>query len=213
MAKKEKLTQKALAAIRREEVGDLHLKGLTRPQIAQQLKISMRTVSRYLSQLRREWNKETAPDEMILLSQELLRIKRLEIAAWQAWEHSQQDLVTNKMSVDAQDQAGKKKAEQTTRSQSGNPQFLQIIAQCILRRCQLMGLHKLMSGSLPEKGINTLIQIGYSTGITLNETQAIEDLRQSACETDLLASTVCQTDKRRALENGSASEGFGPSLN
>jgi hypothetical protein len=123
-------------ARRREQVAQLYIEGATVSQTAQRLGVSMKTVERELKCIAKIWRKILERDFATAKAQELAKINRLEAAAWEAWERSLQDEQSTKVIVEG----GKKKAEKVTRKQPGDARFLDKVAWCIDKRCQILAL-------------------------------------------------------------------------
>lgn len=154
-----KSVKKSAIAVRREQVGELYLKGMTAAAIAEQLGVSRRTVDRDLKTAYDAWSASRAEAIETVQAQELAALHLLAREAWRGWELSKQEGVSEKLSK-AEDekqtpsaargagqgnagQAGKaggvkKRAERTTRSQHGDPRFLILVMKCIERRARLL---------------------------------------------------------------------------
>jgi hypothetical protein len=80
----------------------------------------------------------------IWLAVELEKTLALEAEAWAAWERSQLDEETHRVSKAVVSEMGKVvpiEEQFTTKGQSGDPRFLAMIDKCIDRRCKLLGLY------------------------------------------------------------------------
>ena len=123
-------------ARRREQVARLYAEGVSRTLIAQQLKVSDRTVFRDLQFIAKLWRRLLDRDLVTAKSHELAKINRLEAAAWEAWERSYRDEESTKVTVDGE----KKRAEKVTKNQSGDAKFLDRVAWCIEKRFNILAL-------------------------------------------------------------------------
>lgn len=121
---------------RRQQVGDLYVKGSTQSQIARELGVSQSTVSVDLKAIRREWRDSRIRDFDEAVSIELKKLDHLEREAWSGWERSQQPAESTKVT---QDGSGKK-AEKIVKQQQGDPRFLEQVHRCIVSRRTLLGL-------------------------------------------------------------------------
>jgi lambda repressor-like predicted transcriptional regulator len=146
----------AEVADRRDLIADLHLKGCSMAAIARRLGVSRRTVERDLDAIRNAWREARRDAVQEAVDRELARLDLLEREAWEGWQRSQQQGVSEKLSK-AEDEkharglaasgvldggavsgAAKKRAERTTRTQHGDPRYLLLIMKCIERRARLL---------------------------------------------------------------------------
>ena len=121
---------------RREQVARLYVEGASPSQIAQKLGISLGTVRRDVRRVAKLWRAILERDFATAKSQELAKINRLEAAAWEAWERSLLDEESTKVTAEGE----KKKAERVTRNRPGDAKFLDRVAWCIDKRCQILSL-------------------------------------------------------------------------
>jgi hypothetical protein len=130
-------------ARRREQVARLYAEGLSRTLIAQQLKVSDKTVFRDLRFIAKLWRRLLGRNLVTAKALELAKINRLEAAAWEAWERSYRDEESTKVTVDGE----KKRAEKVTKNQSGDVKFLDRVAWCIEKRFNILALGELGDAS------------------------------------------------------------------
>jgi hypothetical protein len=121
---------------RRKQVAEMYLRGQTQWEIARQVGVNQAQVSRDLKVLRREWLGSALQDYDARKAQELAKIDQVEQEAWAAWKRSQEPVEIIKASTDGNG----KRVEKTTKGQCGDPRFLQVIADCIRRRGDIVGL-------------------------------------------------------------------------
>jgi len=121
---------------RRQQVGELYVKGSTQSQIARELGVAQSTVSADLKAIRREWRDSRVRDFDEAVAVELKKLDHLEREAWSGWERSQQPAESTKVS---QDGAGKR-AERIVKQQQGDPRYLEQVHRCITGRRTLLGL-------------------------------------------------------------------------
>ena len=72
-----------------KQIGDLYLiERISQSDVAQRVKVSISTVSRYLGELAEQWKKDALFDFDEAKRKELQRINRLELEYHQAWKKS-----------------------------------------------------------------------------------------------------------------------------
>jgi len=196
-------TVKLKRAQRRVQVAELHLKGWTHRQIAARLGIDSATIRHDLAHLRRDWQTSAIGDFHQAQQQELARLAQVEREAWSAWDDSKRDLVTTKVSKEGDENRSKQRAEQTTRGQSGNPRYLDVIQRCIERRCKMFGLDVPLrrveeGGQIDAEALRALREE------LLSEEAYLEFQRQGVAQADLLAGPVRAPRQRRPMEDGQA---------
>ena len=126
----------------RRNIAKLYLSGTTQMDIAEQLKISQATVSRDLKAIEKEWAVARINDIDERKRMELAKIDNLELVYWGGWKKSQADaeVETVKMQGNA-DKPGKVEKTRRVEGQVGDPRFLQGVAWCVDKRCELLGLN------------------------------------------------------------------------
>jgi hypothetical protein len=127
-------------ALRRVEVATCFLRGLPRVKIAERLGVSVGTIQRDLSAIRKKWLESRSLDYDLAQEVELRKIDYLEREAWEAWDRSQLPTQTSKISGSGEELKETRRGEKTSRSQFGASKFLEIIARCIDRRCAILGI-------------------------------------------------------------------------
>lgn len=122
----------------RREIERLYLREkLTQEEIAERLKIDQSTVSRDLTAIRKQWEKERIKQRDEWTAEELARINMLEVTYWQAWAESVKDAEMERTKT--RPEGGTEEIFER-RGQSGNPAFLAGIQGCIDRKIKLLGL-------------------------------------------------------------------------
>lgn len=122
-------------------------------EIADTIGISQSRVSQIVSELQRDWLNSAMRDWDTLKSEELARINEVESEAWIAWRRSTAEYteITEEVNETPTKQIGEDgkitiismglaKTRLKREMRYGDPRFLQIINQCIERRCNLLGL-------------------------------------------------------------------------
>ena len=97
------------------------------------------TIYKDLALLHKRWREEavTAIDQLKHI--ELRRLAHLERTAWRAFKKSQRERTRNSVEKITGKSPGTK-TKISKEAQSGNPAFLERIAWCINKRCQILGL-------------------------------------------------------------------------
>ncbi len=146
------LTRKMSNAARRREVAFRYMKGEPVGIIAEDLKVSEDIVNGDLLFVRKKWMEDAkmAMDER--KAQELARIDKVEEEAWKGWQRSieRQKIYTRRTRMVRVPVKGGRKsahkkipaeeiAEQTIKTCSGDPRFLEQIERCIVLRLKVFG--------------------------------------------------------------------------
>lgn len=118
---------------RRTEIVRLYLAGEKLDVIAEQVGISKRTVIRDINRARKVWKEETARNYDELLPEKLTQLDEIRRAAWEGWKESRKDATE----VTISEEHGK---TVKTKGQSGNPSYLNQLAQILRLECQLRGI-------------------------------------------------------------------------
>jgi len=133
---------------------ELYLRGYTYLQISATLaerdppdnySISAASIGRDLAQVRKKWQEQSLHHMTEQKNKELAKLDLIEREAWEAWERScnpswakQENKRVNK-NTGAMDTTSR---IDITRSEVGDPRFLQIMQKCSEQRCRLLGLEK-----------------------------------------------------------------------
>lgn len=125
---------------RREIVSELYLKGLTMRQMGAEVGVSHQQICEDLKHIRAEWRSSTIRNFDEAKSLELARLDQIEAEAWRAWERSQGKHVTTKTESGTGAQGAIDKTSETTEDLAGDPRFLDAIAKCVQKRCDILGL-------------------------------------------------------------------------
>lgn len=124
-----------------QAVNGLYLKGMPQAVIAEQLGISQTTVSRCLKRVADYCRKIYSAEFKEILNRELQKLDHLELEAWKGWEKSCKDAARQTVkAVRSGTEAIPVEKTLVTEGQSGDPRFLQIVNDCISKRCDLLGV-------------------------------------------------------------------------
>lgn len=124
-------------------IAAMYLEGRVQGDIAEVIGISRSQVAEDMGVIRKEWLKSTLIDFNEAKAKELVKLDKLEEEAWKAWKESKKVKetklldFTGKKDADGKPQVSKmnlKKEDQT-----GNPQYLAMVKDCIKRRCDILG--------------------------------------------------------------------------
>jgi len=192
-------------AQRRQQAAAWYLKGDTQAAIAARLGVSRRTVRSDLKTVRESWLESSLRDFDMARAHELAKVQLIEREAWAAWDRSQQESVTTKVSQEEAENRSKQRAEKVSRGQTGDPRFLQTVLMCVLKRCKLLGLDRPATSASPEGAA----PMDHSTLRVelLHEPAFLEYQRGRALEDDLQSGDV-----RAPSEPGPLADGPAPGL-
>jgi len=188
-------------AQRREHVALYYLKGWTQAEIAEQLGVSRSTVGRDVKAVREAWLEAAVRDFDQARGQEIAKFDLVEREAWQAWERSKQDAVTKKVHQEKISGTSKKRAEQVTRKQIGDPRYLQMVVNCILQRCRLLHLLDREQGTAAADG-EAYIDLAVIRTELLHEPSYLEYRRREALASDMHAGDVRPPGEPGSLADG-----------
>lgn len=136
---------------------DLFLKGYTYRQIAERLNtdIKLRGLNYHVSHVQVykdmqslliEWKRQQFDNIDAYITQELLKLDRLEVEAWEAWEASKNMKTTYKERTNDDVVLYR---EETRGNSVGDPQFLNVLLNIQQRRAKLLGLDSPTKIALP----------------------------------------------------------------
>lgn len=142
-------------ARRQREVATLYMRGQPIGLIAEELKLGEATISNDLTAIRKLWLKQAAQAMDERKAQELARIDMVEEEAWKGWLRSisEQKIYTKRTRyVRVPVKKGRKSAhkkvpaeqvsEETIKTCSGDPRFLEQIERCVTLRLKVFSLLK-----------------------------------------------------------------------
>lgn len=138
---------------RRKHVARRYLRGELQHEIAQAFEVDQATISRDLRVIHDEWLAQTSIDRAAWIAQEVGRIDEIEREAWLAWKRSQEDAVARRARL----RAGVGESEETRKGQAGDARFLQVVLNCVERRCKILGVEK-PPGPSPESKAPAWVQ-------------------------------------------------------
>ena len=132
---------------RRAYVAEFYLKGFKRQDKILEclagvgIVIEQPTVSRDLKAIKQRWLESQIVNLNEAKQKELDRIDLLEREAWKAWDRScrERQVSATERSTGHLD-GDKTKARVTKEGRDGNPAFLERVAWCINKRCEILGL-------------------------------------------------------------------------
>jgi len=123
---------------RRRNVAHRYVRGQTQWEIARAFEVDQGTISRDLAAIQEEWKAAALMDLDSRKAKELATVDEVERQAWVAWTKSQENAETLK----ARRSGDKEFAEKVTKGQAGNPKFLNVVLDCVRRRCEILGILK-----------------------------------------------------------------------
>lgn len=124
-------------------IAAMYLEGRVQGDIADVIGISRSQVAEDMGVIRKEWLKSTLIDFNEAKAKELVKLDKLEEEAWKAWKESKEDKKTKSQEgTGAKDVDGNPiitKIALKQENQTGNPQYLAMVKDCIKRRCDILG--------------------------------------------------------------------------
>lgn len=133
-------------AKRRERVAKAYLQGETQRAISEAEGVSLGTINGDLKYLRGQWQKNASADIDERIGQELAKLDQLEAQAWESYFKSQKVVEKGqgkRKSPPAKKGQKPKESESSFVKQiesAGDPRFLNIVENCIERRCRILGI-------------------------------------------------------------------------
>ena len=125
---------------------ELYLKGWMQADIAKDLGISAKTVSKLLGEVKKRWLVNQIQNIEARKVMELERIDRIEREYWDAWEHSkkgQNKVISTKLKRTTMRGDSTEETEgQEFLDTPGDPRFLEGIQKCIALRSRILGLEE-----------------------------------------------------------------------
>lgn len=172
---KNKKNHDLVMAERRKIVAERYLHGYSLQAIADEVKVSVVTVWKDMKALSQAWIEQSIESFDARKQIEIEKLNQLEMTAWQAWQKSCENAEFERKrkefirkEVEVKDAKGKIKkgfkllpfkvhTETTSKGQTGDSKFLDIIQKCIETRLKVMGVYK------DEKTIKAeFIQVNWS---------------------------------------------------
>lgn len=145
-------------------VASMYLRGMTQAAIAKELGCTRPNVTQHLSRVRKVWLDSSLQDFNELKARELARLDEIERQAWIGWERSLKDggfvqkkgvgmqcaCLADDFAPDpgCEDCGGTGQAivvngaevTEKRHGRDGNPKFLEIVGNCVAKRCEILGL-------------------------------------------------------------------------
>ena len=158
-------SDRLLILARRQRVAGAYLHGQSQWEIAQEEGVDHSTVSRDLAAIRQDWRASAVMDLDAKFDEELAKLDEVEREAWAAWRESKTTLHTHsREEIIGGRNDGATRTTEKRQQRCGDPAFLQIILQCLDRRCKLLQLqpaqkpHIIGDKSAPPHGVPTDVE-------------------------------------------------------
>jgi hypothetical protein len=139
---------------RRRRVAELYLCRKTFREIAAEVGCSISTTFDDVQWLKKRWLEDAKAPLEQWRAEELQRIDNLERQAWEDYERSgmprqkrRKQITRGRMKKDGSPLPDLVRDERRTDEYQRDPRFLDLIYRCIAKRCELLGLTQLPSGS------------------------------------------------------------------
>jgi hypothetical protein len=142
-----------------QETARLYLRGWTQLEIGQKLGVDRSQISKDLKVIVQRWRDNASTDIAEIKLREVTKINALETDAWAAWDRSCQNAETTVTTLSKARSKTKgaaapdaQKIERTTKTQPGDPRFMERIAWCISKRCEIFGVEKAKESKVKLEG-------------------------------------------------------------
>jgi hypothetical protein len=127
-------------------IAELYSKGRNHREITDALNaarpysLSRAIISGQIKEILEDWRLYTITEIGQQRAEELLRLNKIERAAWEAWNRSK-DEATKTISEKGEGRNGPSLERVIKEGRDGDPRFLTIILNCVTERCKLLGLY------------------------------------------------------------------------
>lgn len=121
---------------RRQKVAARYVRGQTQWEIARAFEVTQATISRDLTEIRKEWLASAVRNMDEIKAKELAKIDATEAEAWKAWTKSQENAEVLRTRM----RESESETEKIVKGQAGDSKFLDIILKCIKQRCEILGV-------------------------------------------------------------------------
>ena len=171
---------------RQAQVTDLYLRGKTMREIGAALGVSRQTICNDIAELHERWLEKADSAIKQRAAVELARIDHLEQVAWGAWERSCQAAVTRKtrktkgrVNKDGDQLPDLDVAERAEEERDGNPRFLERVAWCIQKRCEMLGILQPEAGGVMTvttvvNRVDMNVVLGKEKGIPIDRIGSVQ---------------------------------------
>lgn len=144
-----KIRDPRLIPMHRAEIAKLYLQGLPMHEIATEMALPRSIIHDDLEAIRQIWLKSALQDFDAKRAEEVARIDRVEMEAWEQYERSKEDLIVQRQGAGAQGTW----AETETTQRTGAAKYLDIVLRCIDRRIKIFGL------DAPERSMSVHLEM------------------------------------------------------
>jgi len=131
-----------------EKLAVLYCKGWSQLRMAAAFNVTRKQIYYDIKVLHQRWQDSALSHFEERKARELAKIDHLEAVAWEAWERSCLDaesssssLVRGRVNREGAPLPDLERAEKTVKGQAGDERFLERVAWCINKRCEILGLN------------------------------------------------------------------------
>lgn len=169
------------------KIGRLRAQHKTVRQIAKKLELPPTLIDLAVTKIHRLWIKEIGKEYSDLIAGEMQKLDAIEAAAWHGWHRSLQDEVSVETTTAAGEDGPVVEQKKKVKGQSGNPNFLRILDDCIEKRAKLLSLYKKPedeeSSKLPK--IVEVLVTSYEERVEFDKTMGFEDFKKLTDSTSI----------------------------
>ena len=141
------ISQREIAAMRREKVMQLYVRGMKTRAIAAKLGQAVEVIQNDIKTIERGWKASpfAVAQYNTWMSRQLAKLDEVEYEAWTAWQRSKEPMEETISEVEEAGHGGKGKqrARVTKRESAGDPRFLATVNSVVKQRSSLLGLYVL----------------------------------------------------------------------
>ncbi|MGV8123105.1 MAG: hypothetical protein AB2L14_25360 [Candidatus Xenobiia bacterium LiM19] len=125
----------------RVKILELSLTGFTQTEIAVRMKMTRQMVGYELKKIETEWRQQRKDLKDDDINHRLAELKKVKRESWRAWEKSKKPRTTTTLKAGSNTQGVVDEKTEKREYQTGNPDYLKRIEECIQEECKMLGLY------------------------------------------------------------------------
>ena len=156
---------------RRRQVAHLYCTGRTMWELAEIFNVSAVTIHNDMKAVRAQWQEETKQETAAWAYQQIIKIDKIESAAWEGWDRSVGDHSKTTIETFSGGRGDSQKHVVVDEPIAGDPRFLAVVLNCVQRRCAMLGLDapEKIEDVTPRQPVEILVE-------TKQETMSVREL-------------------------------------